>query len=90
MVDEQLLSLICCPETQQDLCLLEKSTVQKLNELQGSGQLAFRNGRSVGYRLSDALIRKDQKVIYPVREDIPVLLIEEGILTEGLVYHDLF
>ena len=30
----------------------------------------------------DALIREDGTVLYPVREGIPVLLVEEGIVLE--------
>lgn len=81
MVDEKILELICCPETQQELSLLGADALRKLNDLQASGGLMFRNGQTVEYALSGALLRADRQVIYPVREDIPVLLIEEGILT---------
>jgi uncharacterized protein YbaR (Trm112 family) len=84
MVDERILELICCPETQQELSLLGAEVLSKLNDLQASGELMFRNGQSVGYPLSGALLRADRQLIYPVREDIPVLLVEESILTENL------
>jgi uncharacterized protein YbaR (Trm112 family) len=29
-------------------------------------------------------LRADKKILYPIREDIPVMLIEEGIPVEGL------
>ena len=35
--------------------------------------------------LDGGLIRADRKMLYPIREDIPVMLIEEGIPLEGMV-----
>jgi uncharacterized protein len=31
------------------------------------------------------LIRADRQILYPIREDIPVMLIEEGIPLEGII-----
>jgi uncharacterized protein YbaR (Trm112 family) len=38
----------------------------------------------VSEKLDGGLLRADRKILYPVREDIPVMLIEEGIPVEGL------
>jgi uncharacterized protein YbaR (Trm112 family) len=35
--------------------------------------------------LDGGLIRGDRKMLYPIREDIPVMLIEEGIPLEGTI-----
>jgi uncharacterized protein len=42
-------------------------------------------GQSVKEPLDGGLLRADKKILYPIREDIPVMLIEEGIPVEGLV-----
>jgi len=38
----------------------------------------------VSEKLDGGLIRADRKILYPIREDIPVMLIEEGIPIENL------
>jgi len=43
-----------------------------------------RSGKVVSEILVEGLLRKDGKVLYPVRNSIPVMLVEEGI-TLGLV-----
>jgi uncharacterized protein len=39
----------------------------------------------VAENLDGGLLRADKKILYPVREDIPVMLIEEGIPLEGII-----
>lgn len=80
----EILEVICCPETHQDLALVSSQQLSVLNGLQAEGKLKHRSGAHVEYRLSDGLLRKDQQVLYPVREGIPVLLTEEAILIESL------
>ena len=79
MVDPELLSLLCCPETHQDLRLADAALLQQLNQKINAGILRNRAGRVVSEKLSEALLRKDGKVLYPVRNNIPVMLVEEGI-----------
>ncbi len=79
MVDSRLLSLICCPETRQSLHLAEPELLKVLQNQLQAGHLKNKAGQAPLYILSDALIREDQKIFYPVREGIPVLLIDEGI-----------
>ena len=39
----------------------------------------------VADKLDGGLLRADKKILYPIREDIPVMLIEEGIPLEGII-----
>jgi uncharacterized protein YbaR (Trm112 family) len=57
--------------------------VAKLNEAIRAGTLKNKGGQPVTEPVQGALVRQDGKVAYPVREDIPVMLVEEGILLEG-------
>lgn len=79
MVDPELLRLLCCPETHQDLVPADLEFVEKLNAQIGSGTLKDRAGRVVERKLDGALIRADRKFLYPIRQDIPVMLIDEAI-----------
>ncbi|MCO4784160.1 MAG: Trm112 family protein [Candidatus Cloacimonetes bacterium] len=78
-ISQDLLNIICCPTTKQGLTLLSTESVEKLNSLQSEKKLKFKDGSEVSYSLSGALITEDQKTIYPIREDIPILLEEESI-----------
>jgi len=83
-LDKELLAILCCPETKQDVALAGEALIARLNDLIGKGQLKNKAGQSVTEKLDGGLIRADKKILYPVREDIPVMLIEEGIPLEGL------
>lgn len=85
MVDPQLLEILCCPETKEDVALAEASLVERLNAAIAEGRLANRGGETIKEKMDAGLIRKDGKVLYPIREDIPIMLIDEAILLEGLV-----
>jgi uncharacterized protein YbaR (Trm112 family) len=56
-----------------------------LNEAVSLGQLKNKASKPVTEPLDGGLIRSDRKMLYPIREDIPVMLIEEGIPLEGMI-----
>ncbi|HLH53427.1 MAG TPA: hypothetical protein VKY92_07415 [Verrucomicrobiae bacterium] len=79
MIDTELLKVLCCPETRQPVRPADAAIVQQLNANIAAGTLKDRTGRAVSAALSGGLIRADGKILYPVRGDIPVMLVEEGI-----------
>lgn len=79
MVDKELLDILCCPETKQDLTLIEGDTIKRINQKIRSGELKNRGGETVKEPIDSGLLREDRKYIYPVREDIPIMLIDEAI-----------
>ena len=83
MIAPDLLKILCCPETHQSLTLAEASLVEKLNRAIAAGELSNRNHRQVVERIEGGLVRADGKFLYPIRQDIPVLLVQEAFpLTE--------
>lgn len=85
MIDEELLQIIACPETKQDLVLAEPELVEKINDLIKKGELQNRAGQKVENIIDGGLIQKDdRKYLYPVRDDIPILLIDESISLDTL------
>ena len=84
-IDKDLLDILCCPDTKQDVSLAEEMLIRKLNESVTRGQLKNRADKPVTELLDGGLIRGDRKILYPIREDIPVMLIEEGIPLEGII-----
>lgn len=83
-IDKDLLAILCCPETKQGVELADAGIIQRLNEAAKLGTLKNRGKKAVTERLDGGLIRADKKILYPIREDIPVMLIEEGIPLEEL------
>ena len=83
MIDPDLLSILCCPETHQDVRLAEPALIDKINAQIAAGALKNRAGQPVQEKIDAGLIRADGKFLYPVRKDIPVMLVDEAIpLTE--------
>ena len=83
-IDEKLLEIICCPETRQDLRIAEEGLIEKLNKLIENEELLNRIKQPVKNRLDGGLIREDGKYLYPIVEEIPILLIDEAIPLESL------
>jgi uncharacterized protein YbaR (Trm112 family) len=79
MIDAELLKILCCPETHQELRVAEPDLVQKLNQKISAGGLKNRAGHLVKERIDGGLVRTDGKWAYPIRKNIPVMLIDEAI-----------
>lgn len=79
MVDASLVAILACPETHQPVKLADEATVQKVNAAIAAGTVKNRDGEAVGEPIEAGLIREDGAYLYPVREDIPVMLIGEAI-----------
>jgi uncharacterized protein YbaR (Trm112 family) len=84
-IDKDLLAILCCPDTKQDVSLADTALIAKLNEAVSRGQLKNKANKPVSEPLDGGLVRSDRKILYPIREDIPVMLIEEGIPLEGMI-----
>ena len=76
---QELLKMICCPETHQPFQMAEARFVSELNEKIKAGQVKTRGGKIVSEAVDAGFVREDRKYLYPVRNNIPVLLINESI-----------
>lgn len=79
MIDAELLKILCCPETHQGLRVADPALVEKVNQQVAAGCLKNRAGQPVGERLDAGLVRTDGRFLYPIRKDIPVMLVDEAI-----------
>ena len=79
MIDPDLLKILCCPETHQEVLLAEPAVIEKLNQQIAAGALKNRAGQPVQEKIEGGLIRADGKFLYPIRRNIPVMLVDEGI-----------
>ena len=83
MVDPELLKILCCPDTHQELRLAEPAVIDKLNGQITAGTLINRARQPVKEKIEGGLIRADGKYLYPIRRNIPVMLVDEGIPLAG-------
>jgi len=83
-IDGKLLEILCCPVSKTPLTRLPASRLKKLNDAISAGAVQYVRGEAVADPLREALITEDSKVIYPVIDEIPILLEERGIGTTQL------
>ena len=79
MVDKQLLDILVCPETKQSLHAADAAVLDRLNDAIALGSIVTRGGRKLQDPVSEGLVREAGDVLYPVRDDIPVMLVDEAI-----------
>jgi uncharacterized protein len=78
-----LLQILCCPETHQKFKLATFPLLEKLNQQIVGGHLQNRSGQSVQDAIDGGLVRADGQYLYPLRQNIPVLLLDEAIPLAG-------
>ena len=82
-VDPELVALLVCPETKRALRLATAAELGAVNARVRDGSLRNRGGARVERELGEALVREDGRVLFPVEDGIPAMLIEESIELEG-------
>jgi uncharacterized protein YbaR (Trm112 family) len=78
-VSPELLEILVCPETRQPVRPARPEELAALNARVERGELRNRGGDAVARPLAEALVREDGRVLYPVDDGIPVMLVEESI-----------
>ena len=81
-INPELLKLLVCPETKQPVKPAEDSFIEKVNLYISSGEVVNKSGSRVDYTLTGGLITEDGKTLYPIRDDIPVMLAGEALLVD--------
>jgi uncharacterized protein YbaR (Trm112 family) len=78
-VAPDLVEILVCPETRQPVRLASTDELARINERIRAGTARNRGGEPVKQELTEALIREDGRVAYPVDDGIPVMLIDESL-----------
>ncbi len=78
-ISQDLLDILVCPETRQPLTLADAELLERLNRRIRQHEHRNRGGDPVARELRAGLLRPDGAVLYPIEDDIPVMLIEESI-----------
>jgi uncharacterized protein YbaR (Trm112 family) len=82
MIDAQLIALLRCPDTRRPLRLAAPDDLARINQLIAASVLKTCGGKLVPEPVNAALLRDDGKIAYAIRNEIPILLIEEGMVME--------
>lgn len=80
MIDSELLKILCCPFSRQALREATAEEQQSVQNQLDAGTLKNRAGESVRESFESALVTIDGKILYPIRQNIPVMLVDESIL----------
>ena len=83
-VDHRLLEILVCPQTKQPVKVAGADLLERVNQAVAAGTLKNRGGETVRDPISEGLVREDGGVLYPVRDDIPDMLLDEAIPLEDL------
>lgn len=82
MLDRELLDILVCPETREPVALADAELVDKVNRGITDGSIRTRSGGSPAGAITSGLLRQDGKILYPVVDDIPIMLIDEALVLE--------
>jgi len=83
VIDKDLLHILACPETHQKLAEASAEVLEALNARISAGEVKNVGGEAVTETLEAGLVREDGTIVYPIRDAIPVLLIDEGLSTSA-------
>jgi uncharacterized protein len=78
-IDQELLEILRCPETREPVALIGDDEIKRMNAAIADGKVKNRAGEAVSAAIDGGLLREDGKYLYPIRDDIPIMLIEEAL-----------
>ena len=79
MLDPEFVKILVCPDNRTPVRIASEQEITNLNQKIEEGSLQNIGGRKVNYKLDGGLIREAGDRLYPVRKNIPVMLVEESI-----------
>ena len=84
MVDQELLDILVCPENKTAVKLVDDDVLAKVNDAIQAKTLKNRAGETVEEAVDAGLLREDGVYLYAIRDDIPIMLIDESIPMDQL------
>ncbi|MCH1494449.1 MAG: Trm112 family protein [Rubripirellula sp.] len=79
MLTEEVLELLQCPLTGKKLSFAPDQMILKVNEAIANGNARDRIEQKVSQKIDGGLVTEEGVWLYPIREEIPTLVVEEAI-----------
>ncbi|MEM9587942.1 MAG: Trm112 family protein [Planctomycetota bacterium] len=79
MIEPELIDLMQCPLSKGKLTLAPAEMVAKINDLIDSGDARDHLDQSVTDPIEGGLLSEEASLVYPIREGIPTLIVDEAI-----------
>ena len=83
-IDPQLLDILVCPDSKQPVAMAGAEVLERLNAAVAAGSAVTLGGAAVADAVAEGLLREDGRILYPIRDGIPIMLIDESIDVSGL------
>ncbi len=83
-MDQKLLDILCCPESHQSLRLADSEQLVLVNQALERREILDACGKHPSGPIEGLLVRQDGRKGYVIRNGIPCLLKEEGLILETL------
>ena len=84
MIDAELLDILVCPETRQPVRMAEPEILAGVNAAIEAGSVTNRAGERVQAPVEGGLVREDGRVLYAIRDGIPIMLVDEALVLDAL------
>lgn len=81
-IDAEFLSILRCPKTRKPLRTATAEELAEVRRLVALGKATTRGGERVEEAPEEGLVPEGERFVYPIRDDIPVLLVQEAILLD--------
>jgi uncharacterized protein YbaR (Trm112 family) len=80
----EVLSILRCPEDHSALAFADQDLIERVNLAIRAGHLMSRSSKQLQRPIDGGLLRADGAVLYPIFDDIPVLLRDDAIALDQL------
>ncbi len=78
-IHPELLKALVCPVTKLPVSMLDSGKLEKLNRLIDEGSIETLGGHAVTRPLTEALITRNNKTVYCIRQGVPVMREDQAI-----------